>query len=90
MVPVLYSALTTRTPRTPIASCAKRSPARLERVGSKLTCSASVRLDQRAACAEVTIALSPTPTNAVTSNVQTVERTDLSFVHSEASTPPNP
>ena len=84
---VLNSALTTSTPSTPIASWANRRPARLERVGSKASCAACVRLDHLDACAEVTTAPRPIPTNAVTRRVQTVERTDTSFVHSERSTP---
>ena len=89
MVPVLYSALTTSIPRTPMANWAKSRPAKLERVGSNATRAASERVPHRDACAEVTTALNPIPTTAVARSVQTVERTVVSLVHSEPRTPLN-
>ena len=83
MVPVLYSALMTRMPSTPMASWANRRPARLERVGSKAARATNERLDQREACAEVTMAPRPMPTTAVANSVQTVDRTVVNLVHSE-------
>ena len=35
IMPVAYSPVTTRTPRTPIASCASSTPPRLRETGSK-------------------------------------------------------
>ena len=90
MVPVVYSALMTKMPSTPMASWAKRRPAKLERVGSNVTWAASERVAHRDACAEVTMAPSPIPTTAVARSVQTVERTVVSFVHSEPRIPLNP
>jgi hypothetical protein len=63
---------------------------RLERVGSKSILAALERVDHLEACADVISAPSPIPTSAMTSSVQTVERTDLSLVHSEARTPRSP
>ena len=83
MVPVLYSALTTSIPSTPMASWAKSKPAKLERVGSNVTWAASERVAHRDACAEVTMAPKPIPTIAVARSVQTVDRTVVSLVHSE-------
>ena len=89
MVPVEYSALTTSTARTPMASWASRTPARLARVGSNAWGIPPWRA-KRDARAEVTMAPSPTPTTAVMRSVHTDERTERSLVHSAASTPPNP
>ena len=83
IVPVLYSALMTRMPSTPIASCANRRPARLDPGGSKAARATNDRLDQREACAEVTIAPRPMPTRAVANSVQTVDRTVVNLVHSK-------
>ena len=90
IVPVLYSALITRIPSTPMASWAKSSPDRLDRVGSNVAFEASERLAHRDACAEVTMAPEPIPTTAVARIVQTVERTVVNLVHSEPSTPLKP
>jgi hypothetical protein len=90
IVPVLYSALTTSTPSTPIASWAKSRPERLDLVGSKVNCAATDRDENRDALAEVTIAPKPTPMKTVINKVQSVERTERNFVHSERTMPQNP
>src|SRR6476620_9538807 len=86
IMPVAYSPVTNRTPRTPIASCAKKIPARLREVGSKPRASWGSRGGQ---CDTVTVGTRtdrPTMNTTAASRENTVERRDRSFVHSDRTT----
>ena len=76
MVPVPYSALMTRTPRTPKMSWPRKMPIRLRRVGSSMI--------SEGLTVPVPSAHKPTTASPVATRVHIVERTDHSLVHSAA------
>ena len=90
MVPVLYSALTTRTPRMPMVSWARNTPVRLVRMGSKFPCPSAVLEFQVARLTAAAMTPTAMPTTTVSPMAQMVERTARSFVHSERTSPESP
>src|SRR5450631_1312056 len=82
IVPVEYSADSTRQPSTPMTSCPRNRPDRLREAGSKPRCYARGSRSQRATVPAAIAAPSPTQTTAMDRKALTVDRTDRSFVHS--------
>src|SRR5665213_410517 len=83
IMPVLYSPLISNTPSTPIASCARVKPARLVATGLNVARSLALNVWYSSATTEENNALTPIINATAMSSVQTVERTDRNFVHSE-------
>ncbi len=82
-MPVLYSPLISSTPRTPIANCARLKPARLVVTGLNVARSLALNVWYSLATTEENNALTPIISATAISRVQTVERTERNFVHSE-------
>jgi hypothetical protein len=82
IIPVLYSPVISRTPRTPMASCAKNVPVRLVEIA---VAPASRPLGWLAATAD-NRAPRPIMSTTAASNVYTVDRSERNLVHSESTT----
>ena len=85
-VPVPYSALITRTPRTPMTNWLKSSPRRLTLVGSKVRRSTSDIEVHRLGIVAPAMTAMPTVRTAMAASVHQVERTLRSLIHSERNT----
>ncbi len=88
IMPVVYSPLITSTPRTPIESWARPTPARLIRSGlsTKRNLSSTPRCGQRAAKTVQASRPMPIVSSSVTKSDQRVERNERNLVHSEIAT----
>ena len=86
IIPVAYSPVMNRTPSTPIASWARKMPARLRVVGSNLAASPGSCGGQCATVTEGTRTASPRMKTTAASREKTVERSERSLVHSESRT----
>lgn len=85
-MPVLYSVLTTSTPKTIIASWPNCIPLKLIRVGSNVARSISGMLSNAELIRAQNPAPKPTVAMTAMARVQTVEETVRIFVHSELRT----
>ena len=87
IIPVAYSPVMSRTPRTPIASWARKIPASARVVGSNAAASpGSARRPVRDGHRRDEDGRNPTMKTMAASSEKTVDRSDRSLVHSDRTT----